>query len=230
MTTPRLERRDSQRYVAIPVEATLKEWNDVNALVPELFGWIEQNGLTLAGAPFYRYRVIGDEERNFSLEVGIPIDANVTGDGRVIPDSKPAGTYAVYVHTGHPDRLEESFRLMDDWAEGEGIAWDIDRSGERDVWRARFESFLTNPEEEPDLNKWSIEVAYLVDDTEDEDGTPLPRGIGNPATQALAVEGITTLEQVSRTREKDLLALHGVGPKAVRVLREALAEQGLSFS
>ncbi|MFW6075395.1 MAG: hypothetical protein ACOC9Y_07355, partial [Chloroflexota bacterium] len=108
--------------------------------------------------------------------------------------------------------------------------WNIDRSSDRPVWAARFESFLTNPEEEPDLSKWSIEVAYLVDDAADENGTPLPRGIGNPATRALAVEGITTLEQVSRNREADLLALHGVGPKAIRVLREALAEKGLSFS
>jgi hypothetical protein len=30
--------------------------------------------------------------------------------------------------------------------------------------------------------------------------------------------------------EQDLLRLHGVGPKAIRLLREALAEAGLSFA
>lgn len=58
--------------------------------------------------------------------------------------------------------------------------------------------------------------------------TPLPR-IGGPATGALAVEGVTTLEQVTEWTERDLLALHGVGPKAIRILREAFAEHGLSF-
>jgi hypothetical protein len=31
-------------------------------------------------------------------------------------------------------------------------------------------------------------------------------------------------------RSEDLLALHGVGPKAVRLLRAALAEHGMSFA
>ena len=50
--------------------------------------------------------------------------------------------------------------------------------------------------------------------------------IGGPATQALAVLGITTLEGAAALGAKQLLALHGVGPKAVRILREALAAQG----
>jgi predicted flap endonuclease-1-like 5' DNA nuclease len=57
----------------------------------------------------------------------------------------------------------------------------------------------------------------------------LPRGIGAPATRALELAGYTRLEQFTRARAKDLLALHGVGPKAIRILREALAEQGLAF-
>lgn len=52
---------------------------------------------------------------------------------------------------------------------------------------------------------------------------PLPRGIGRPATAALALEGITTLDDVRDRDLDELLRLHGVGPKAIRVLREALA-------
>lgn len=48
----------------------------------------------------------------------------------------------------------------------------------------------------------------------------LPEGIGNPATNALLAAGITTLEQVSEMSDKELLAIHGVGPKAVRILKE----------
>ncbi|OJT21106.1 DNA-binding protein [Archangium sp. Cb G35] len=58
----------------------------------------------------------------------------------------------------------------------------------------------------------------------------LPKGIGRPATSALAVIGVTRLEQVARFTEKELLALHGVGPKAVRVLEAALLEKGLSLA
>ncbi|GAB3480155.1 hypothetical protein [Amycolatopsis cihanbeyliensis] len=50
----------------------------------------------------------------------------------------------------------------------------------------------------------------------------LPKAIGKPATQALTSAGITTLAQVSGLTDAELLAMHGVGPKAVRVLRETL--------
>lgn len=57
----------------------------------------------------------------------------------------------------------------------------------------------------------------------------LPAGLGRPAERALAQAGYTRLEQLTRVSEADLSRLHGVGPKAVRRLREVLAERGLSF-
>jgi hypothetical protein len=53
--------------------------------------------------------------------------------------------------------------------------------------------------------------------------------IGRPAANALGLAGITTLEQVAEHTEAELLDLHGVGPKAVRTLREALAASGRAF-
>ncbi|WP_026931941.1 hypothetical protein [Glycomyces tenuis] len=50
----------------------------------------------------------------------------------------------------------------------------------------------------------------------------LPKAIGRPATRALADAGITALDQVAELSDAELGALHGVGPKAVRILREAL--------
>jgi len=57
-----------------------------------------------------------------------------------------------------------------------------------------------------------------------------PRTIGEPATRALALAGYHRLEQLPQASAKELLALHGVGPKAIRLLRAALAERGLTFS
>ena len=53
--------------------------------------------------------------------------------------------------------------------------------------------------------------------------------IGAPATRALASIGITRLEQVGDRSETELLALHGFGPRAVRILNEALAARGQSM-
>ncbi|MET9524318.1 hypothetical protein [Streptomyces coeruleorubidus] len=63
----------------------------------------------------------------------------------------------------------------------------------------------------------------------DSPGGDLPTGIGRPATQALRGAGVTTLEQVAQHSRAELLALHGVGPKAVRVLSEALEQRGLAL-
>lgn len=57
----------------------------------------------------------------------------------------------------------------------------------------------------------------------------IPR-IGAPATRALENAGVHTLQEVAAWSERDLLALHGMGPKAVGILREHLAEEGLSFT
>jgi predicted flap endonuclease-1-like 5' DNA nuclease len=57
----------------------------------------------------------------------------------------------------------------------------------------------------------------------------LPHAIGNPATTALEMRGVTELSQLAAWTEKELSELHGVGPKAVSILRGALKEQGLQF-
>ena len=62
----------------------------------------------------------------------------------------------------------------------------------------------------------------------EETGTPLPR-IGAPATRALASIGVTTVEQLAGYTETEILALHGVGPRAIRILAPVMAELGMRF-
>lgn len=53
--------------------------------------------------------------------------------------------------------------------------------------------------------------------------------IGAPATRALEAAGYTNLKQLTRVTEAELAQLHGMGPKALGILREALKAQGLAF-
>ncbi|MCU0509625.1 MAG: DNA-binding protein [Anaerolineae bacterium] len=53
-----------------------------------------------------------------------------------------------------------------------------------------------------------------------------PKGMGAPAQRALEAVGVMNLDDVTRFSEKELLALHGVGPKAVGIINAALREQG----
>ncbi|MGM0876573.1 MAG: DNA-binding protein [Bacillota bacterium] len=54
--------------------------------------------------------------------------------------------------------------------------------------------------------------------------------IGKPATRAITNAGYNKLTQLTQVTESEILKLHGVGPKAVRILNEALKEKGLSFA
>lgn len=59
--------------------------------------------------------------------------------------------------------------------------------------------------------------------------TDFPSGIGAPARRALAHAGYSSLEQLTRVRESEVIRLHGVGPKAIEQLRAALRTRGQSF-
>ncbi|HMR96615.1 MAG TPA: hypothetical protein PKE05_13840 [Microthrixaceae bacterium] len=56
----------------------------------------------------------------------------------------------------------------------------------------------------------------------------LPK-IGAPATRALSGIGVTRLSQLPDHSEAELLALHGFGPRALQILRVALAQEGMTM-
>lgn len=57
----------------------------------------------------------------------------------------------------------------------------------------------------------------------------LPNEIGKTAARELSLHGITSLRQVAERSKDELLAIHGVGPKAIAILGEALAANGLDY-
>ena len=56
-----------------------------------------------------------------------------------------------------------------------------------------------------------------------------PAAIGRPATRALVAAGYTGLGQLADVPAENLAKLHGMGPKALGVLREALEQRGKSL-
>ncbi|MBI5351330.1 MAG: DUF1801 domain-containing protein [Chloroflexi bacterium] len=53
--------------------------------------------------------------------------------------------------------------------------------------------------------------------------------IGAPATRALEAAGYSRLEQLTKVSEAEIGQLHGMGPRALGILRDTLKEKGLSF-
>ena len=58
----------------------------------------------------------------------------------------------------------------------------------------------------------------------------LPDDLASPARRALLQAGLRRLDQLSELNENDLRKLHGIGPKAVDLLRRALDARGQTFA
>jgi hypothetical protein len=56
-----------------------------------------------------------------------------------------------------------------------------------------------------------------------------PEKIGAPALRALQNQKIKTLAELSQYSEEEILDLHGMGPKGVKLLKAAMRKEGLSF-
>lgn len=62
-----------------------------------------------------------------------------------------------------------------------------------------------------------------------EPNAKFPKGIGAPATRALEAAGYTQLAQLANAPASELRKLHGMGPKALKLLQGALEERGMSL-
>jgi hypothetical protein len=56
-----------------------------------------------------------------------------------------------------------------------------------------------------------------------------PPGMSGPALRALATAGIRSLDDLVEWTEAEVAALHGMGPKGIRVLGDALAASNRGF-
>ncbi|WP_432562518.1 GyrI-like domain-containing protein [Kineococcus sp. SYSU DK003] len=150
-------------YVGTRRTVTMTTMADIADRIPEVVGWVLENGHAPAGAPFLRYLVI-DMERELVVEAGIPVDGPVEAAGEVYAGTLPAGRYATVVHTGHPDDLVGATGDLLRWAEREGLAFDASPGPDGEVWGCRLENYLTDPREEPDMDRWETELAFRLAD------------------------------------------------------------------
>ncbi|NQX43896.1 DNA-binding protein [Paenibacillus tritici] len=70
----------------------------------------------------------------------------------------------------------------------------------------------------------------MTESRESSQGSSLPETLSKPAHRALAAAGMIRLEQLTSMTEAELLSLHGMGPKGIRIIRQALADKGLDLA
>lgn len=163
-TEPEIAQRPAQPYAAIRAQVTMQTIGNVlPGLHPQVFAWLGERGIEPAGAPFWKYNVI-DMERGLEVEVGVPVAAAVTGDDRVLAGVLPSGRYATLRHTGHPDELLGATASLLEWAANRNLTWDVRHDQDEERWAARLEIYETDPAVEPDMSKWTTQLAFRLSD------------------------------------------------------------------
>jgi effector-binding domain-containing protein len=129
-------------------------------LVPVILQWVAQNAAEQAGPVFFRYLRF-EQEDSLLVDVGVPILKPVPVNGNIIAGSFPAANYVTITHIGDYSELKDVHMRLEDWIKDNGL-----REGAQQVegedYGARIESYVTDPDEEPDPRRWITEVSVML--------------------------------------------------------------------
>jgi effector-binding domain-containing protein len=161
---PTIVDRPSAPYAAIKVVVTMDQLGTVvPPLNAEVFRWLAARQITPAGPPFWKYNLI-DMQRGLEIEAGVTVAEPVSGDERVLGGVLPAGRYATMRHAGHPSTLMAATASLLEWAAAHSLMWDKADTPQGERWGGRVEFYLTDPQEESDMNNWVTELAFRLAD------------------------------------------------------------------
>jgi effector-binding domain-containing protein len=163
-TEPKVEERAALHYAGIRTQVLARQFPKIiPQFIGEVFGWLDKQSIAPSGAPLMRYYVI-NMKGLMDVEIGVPVESAITGDGRVSACVLPAGKYASLVYTGVKNGIKGNGALLD-WGAKQGLVWDRWDDTNGDAFGGRVEFFLDGPEDDPDPAKWDTEVAIrLVDE------------------------------------------------------------------
>ena len=110
-----------------------------------------------------RHNVI-DMERELEVEVAAPVATAMDGDDQVLAGVLPSGRYATLRYTGHPDGLVGATASLLEWAARHSLTFDARPAEGGERWGARLEIYETDPAVEPDMSRWTTQLAFRLSD------------------------------------------------------------------
>ncbi|MEX0957148.1 MAG: GyrI-like domain-containing protein [Rhizobiaceae bacterium] len=164
LTVPRIVSLPARPYAAIRTRITMDEIMKVSPqLFGEIWGWVDAANAQPTGMTILKYNVV-DMAGIMELEYGVSTAASVTSDERVLAGTLPAGRYATITHTGAYDQLYDANAVLIGWAKERDIEWDTETKADGDHFACRYEDYRTDPQAEPDPQKWVVDVAIKIRD------------------------------------------------------------------
>ncbi|MEW1954468.1 GyrI-like domain-containing protein [Terrabacter sp. NPDC080008] len=116
----------------------------------ETWNAMRTQGLTPVGPPFALYH--GMPAATVDVEVGFPVTSPAHPDGEVEPSTLPGGRAVEALHVGPYDTMGETYGQLEQWMVGQRL-----RPGS-----VMWESYLSDPQREPDPATWRTLIHWPV--------------------------------------------------------------------
>lgn len=117
----------------------------------ETMAALQAQGIAPAGPPFGKY--YGMPTSVVDVEAGVPVSAPVEASGNVLPGTLPGGRVVEMVYVGPYDGMESAYAEVESYLHEHRLV----------PGTVMWESYLTDPESEPDPAHWRTQICWPVD-------------------------------------------------------------------
>ena len=164
LTLPENIERQPQAYAYVNFTVRMNQMQQpAREGFPLLFGYLAELGIEPVGAAFYNYRRINMAD-TLDVEAGVAVAKAGPDSERVKFGTLPGGRFVTLKWHGHPDKLEPVTGMLIGWLRLTQQPLDMEEKPDGDHFACRLEIYETDPEEEPDMDKWVTELAFKLRD------------------------------------------------------------------
>jgi effector-binding domain-containing protein len=166
-----VQQRPVTQFIGKSITARRSEFGQpdgVNSMSKGIHEWIAEHGLTPLSGSMHVYRRTGKSADPIDLTVAVPVELPVKpaqlpveAKGFLL-GSLPAGQYLVGCHLGGHEGIPESHRSVLDWAAEHKLQLHLRNEGAGQLWTARADHFLSDPDKEPDESRWVTDLLFLT--------------------------------------------------------------------
>ena len=165
LTNPKIEFRNEQPFVAIFIDVAMKDIPSVlPPMIPEVIEWLTKNNITPNRIMFFHYISMTDNAK-LRVAVGMTTQTVVEGNGRFESGIFPAGNYATISHFGDYTGLYDAHATLEKWLQKEGLNDTKNITDSTIEWFGRTEFYISDPDTEPNPEKWETDVNFLIQTT-----------------------------------------------------------------
>jgi hypothetical protein len=166
-----VQQRPVSHFIGRSITARRSDFGEpggVNSMSKGIYEWIAEHSITPLSGSMHVYRRTGSNADPIDLTVAVPVQLPVEpvqlpveSEGFLL-GSLPAGQYLVGCHVGGHEGIPESHQSVLDWAAAHKLQLHLRREGEGQLWTARADHFLTDPDKETDQSTWVTDLLFMT--------------------------------------------------------------------